>query len=59
MIFHNKGVKRFMARIPKVLIELAVDVVIIIISTVKDILEKKKERNNHGTKGCRRGSRGF
>lgn len=48
-----------MARIPKVLIELAVDVVIIIISTVKDILEKKKERNNHGTKGCRRGSRGF
>ena len=48
-----------MLKVPKFVIELAVDVVIILVSAVKDILEKKKERNNHGTKGCRRGSRGF
>jgi adenylate kinase len=47
-----KGVMRFMARIPKVLIELAVDIVLIVISTVKDILEKKKERK-HGTNAQR------
>ena len=41
-----------MARIPKVLIELAVDIVLIVISTVKDILEKKKERK-HGTNAQR------
>ena len=48
-----------MLKVPKVLIELAVDVVIILVSAVKDILEKKKERKHHGTKGCRRSSRGF
>jgi hypothetical protein len=52
MTFHNKGVMLLMARIPKVLIELAVDIVIILISTVKDVLEKKKERK-HGTSGKR------
>ena len=48
-----------MLKVPKVLIEIAVEITLIIISQVKDILETKKKRNNHGTKGCRRGSRSF
>lgn len=44
-----------MPRIPKMVIQLAIDILIIVISTVKDVLENEKD-TKHGTSGDKRKS---